>query len=447
MTIPHSGFIPKPLKSVQPRTINGATRAVNDGEPLIQRKSPMITPDRLSYEDAYERNVWVYRSCNAIATNIGQVPIKVKKSDDGENFEDDTSDGAKAALKLLSQPNSTMRGNDLIKSIAIMKNVRQALLWMSWGKPTDGPRNKTEFKIGNQPKNLYLLPAHKVIAEIRDNILQGWNIRETQTFIPACQVIQFAHFNPRFPERGLPPTNPAFQSADTDYALELHHANFFENGMKLSGMISLDGTANDDQLTRVEAAVNAVTGVGNAHTLLTLANSAKFTSFMADVKDMDFKNLSEKQRDKIAAAVGVGRFIFGDPIDANKATAKEVRKLFWMDVNLPLMRDIEDGLTFNLLQPFYDPKQYFKFDVSQVDALSESRDDFSTALYAVSQGIDLLIKNNVIDAQESRDVVREQFGLNIPEKAPPPKEPAPTAPGATPPNTPVDEPVPAGAKS
>lgn len=447
MTLPRTSFITTPLKAPQPRSSRGVSKAVNDGEPLIQRQSPTITPDRLSYEDAYERNVWVFRSILAIATNLGQVPLKVKKSTDGENFEDATDDKSKAALALLNQPNSTMRGNDLIENIAIMKNVRQALLWMSWGKPTDGPRTKEEFKAGKPPQNLYLLPAHKVIAKLVNNVLVGWDIRETSTFIPACQVIQFANFNPRYPYRGLPPTNPSFQSADTDYALEIHHANFFENGAKLSGLIGLDQSVTDERLTRNQAALDAVTGVGNAHTFLMLDGGAKFTSFMSDIKDMDFKNLSEKQRDKIAAAFGVGRFIFGDPIDANKATAKEIRKLFWMDVILPLMKDIEDGLTLNYLQPFFDKNLYFKFDISQVDALSESRDDFSTALYAFAQGVDLLIKNNVIDAQESRDVAREQFGLNVPEKIPAKPVTPPSDPNAPPPTAPPAEPAPAdGAK-
>lgn len=435
MTIPKTSFIPKFSQPEKASGLAYSKKAAGDGEPLIQRVSPTIHPDTLSYEDAYERNVWLYRAILAIATNVGQVPIKIQRSkDNGQTFEDETSDTAHKIISLIQRPNSETRGSELLEQIAICKNLRQALVWMSWGKPIDGPREAP--LIGQKakaapPLNLYVLPAHRTVAKTVDNKLVAWEIRETQTTIPACQVLRFAHFNPKNRYKGLPPSNPAYQSADTDYALEIHHANFFENGAKLSGLISLDGSVSDEKKQRIQAAIDQVTGVGNSHTFLTLDNNAKFSSFMAEMKDMDFKNLSEKQRDKIAAAVGVGRFIFGDPIDANKATAKEVRKLFWMDIILPLLRDIEDGLTIGLIQPYYDAQLYLKFDISKIDALSESRDDFATAFFQLAQGLALMV-GNALTAQEARDILREQFGLNIDETmkvqpkpaTPPPDKPA-----------------------
>jgi HK97 family phage portal protein len=386
--------------------------AGGDAEPLIQRIPPTVNPELLRYEDAFEKNSWVYRAVVAKAFNIGEVPMKVIKRMKDGTTEDDNSDAGKALLELIQRPNSKMAGNDLVEAIVICKNIRQALLWMSWGKPEDGPRD-TLTKAKKPPINLFLLPAHKTFAMTIDNRLMGWKVRDTGTFIPAAQVIQLAFYNPRDPYRGLPPASAAFQSADTDYALEIHNANFFENGMRLSGLISLEGSIGDEKRARIEAAVDSLTGVGNAHSLLTLDNGAKFTSMTAQQKDMDFKNLGAANRDKIAAPFGVPRLVFGDPIDANRTTAEISRKMFWLDTLLPEMRDIEDQLNANLVAPYYGEDLLLQFDRSQIEALSENRTEFATAFNQLMTGMDLAVKDKVISAQEARDVLRENFGLNI----------------------------------
>ena len=385
-----------------------------DAEPLIQRIPPTVNPELLRYEDAFEKNSWMYRAVVAKAFNIGEVPLKVVKRNADGTTEDDNSDEGKALLKLITNPNSKMAGNDLVEAIVICKNVRQALLWMSWGDPTKGPRDTLpQSGKAKPPINLFLLPAHKTFAETKDNRLIGWKVRDTGTFIPAAQVIQFAFYNPRDPYRGLPPASAAFQSIDTDYALEMHNANFFENGMRLSGLISLEGTISEEKRARIEAAVDSLTGVGNSHTLLTLDNGAKFTSMAAERKDMDFQNLGGANRDKIGSAFGVPRLVFGDPIDANRTTAEVSRKMFWLDTLLPEMRDIEDQLNTNLVQPYYGDNLLLQFDRSQIEALSENRTEFATAFFQLMQGMQLGIAAQVLTPQEARDVIRENFGLNI----------------------------------
>jgi HK97 family phage portal protein len=435
MSVPRTSSIPGNLDLAPVRGFSPVRKA-EDAEPLIQRKPPTVNPEALRYEDAFERNAWIYRAVIAKASNIGEVPLKVTRLMADGSRQDDNSPNAQAILKLMNRPNSKMAGNDLLEAIVITKNLRQCLLWMSWGAPEDGkPGTKTP------PKNLFVLPAHKTFAKTDQNKLMGWQVRDTQTFIPAWQVIQLAFYNPRDPYRGLPPASAAFQSADTDYALEIHHANFFENGMKLSGMISFDDPLTEERRVRVEAMVDALTGVGNAHSIITLDNKAKFQSMIAEQKDMDFKNLSEKNRDKVGASFGVPRLVFGDPIDANRTTAEVSRKMFWLDVLLPEMRDIEDQLNANLVHPYYDETLYLEFDRSKIEALSENRTEFSTAFFSLMQGLALGIgasdgSGQFLTAAECREILREHFGLNLDEEME--SEPDPTADDTTPakPDTP-----------
>jgi len=422
--VPRTRFtknVPRPMRLVGP-TGTAMVRKAQDGEPLIQRVNPTVNPDLLQYEAAYERNAWVFRAIVAKAANIGEVPLKVVRVEADGTEKPDTSDAGKAVLNLIQRPNSSMAGNDLIEAIVICKNVRQALVWLSWGTPEQGPRDYLQ-KMPRPPQNIFLLPAHKTFAKYSGNRLLGWQVRDTATFIPAAQVIQICNYNPREPYRGMPPISPAFQSADSDYALEIHHANFFENGMKLSGLLSIESDVSEEKRRRIEAAIEAMTGVGNAHTILALDAKATFQSFTAEQKDMDFKNLAEKHRDKIGSSFGVPRFIFGDPIDANRNTAEVSRRMFWIDTLLPEMGDIEDQLNEKLVKPYYGVDLRLRFDRSQIEALSENRTEFAAAFNQLATGLALLMDNSklaspVITSSEARSILIEHFGLNIPNEQP-----------------------------
>ena len=406
MLIPRTTSVPWPLPGVSRAAM--PVRAARPAEPALMRRTS-VPPEALQLEEAAAKNVWVYSCLHIIASNIGSVPLKVVRQKADGTTEDDTSETARAIIRLLERPNSQMSGNDLIEAIAFWMNLRQALIWMQW---PDWPT--TQPGVNGPPANLLILPAHRTVGLVdKSQRLAAWQVRDAGLTVPAWQVVRLGFYNPKDELRSLSPVSAAWQAADTDYAVELGHANFFENGMRLSGLLMPKGTVGDEAQRRVEEVMNSFTGVGNAHAVAYLPAELTFTSMVGESKDMDFGKLSATLRDKIATAHRVPRFMLGDPVDANKASARESVRMFWQNTLLPQMRDIQDKLNVHLMPHFGDPELALAFDLSRVEALADNREEFTASLSSVSTALKQLADSGFVGRAEGRQVLREKFNLPL----------------------------------
>jgi Phage-related protein len=231
-------------------------------------------------------------------------------------------------------------------------------------------------------------------------------------------------FHPKGDTKALPPLLPAFQSADMDYAAELCNSNFFEHGLRLSGLITLKNEVSEEKMARIKAALDQLAGAGNEHVVMALDNDAHFESFSGTTKDMDFERLGAAVRDKIGGSFGVPRFLLGVPESANRASARESRRIFWENILLPQMRDIEDKLNEQLLPFFGDPELALRFDLSGVEAMAEDRREYSLAFDAFATALAKLAAARILTAAEARKLAKEKFSLEIEDEIAAPAVPA-----------------------
>lgn len=388
-------------------------------EPVFIRRI-VVPPDPLRYEEAVDKVVWVKRCLDIIANSIASIPIRVMRRNGGRlgtdtGEPDYESQTAKLLLRLLERPNAHQSGSDIIEAMSIWMNVRQCILWMMW--EPNRARTKPEEAAKTAPRALYCLPAHRSVGMMSEGSLYYWRINGAAgpySSIPAWQTIRIGDYNPKEELRGNSPLGAAFQTADTEYATEIYHANLFEQGLMASGVLSIDAeNISKEERERYQAMADQISGVGNAFRIWVIGKKASYQSMMINQKDMDYKNLSIANKKKIAGAMGVPLFMLGEPDAGGKISAAEARKSFWQDRVIPQGKKLVNKLNVQLVPYFGDPDIYLELDCSKIEALAENRSEFSAAFFQASQGIQNMMNQGVMNQVDGANLLRTLFGMEV----------------------------------
>lgn len=388
-------------------------------EPIFIRRI-VIPPDPLRLEEAVDKVVWVKRCLDIIANSIASIPIRVMRRSGGrfgtdQGEPDYESPAARLLLRLLERPNAHQSGTDLVEAMSIWMNVRQCILWMMW--EPGRARTKVEEASKGAPRALYCLPAHRSVGMMSEGSLYYWRINGAAgeySAIPAWQTIRIGDYNPKEELRGNPPLLSAFQTADTEYATEIYHANLFERGLMVSGFVTIDAeTCSKEERERYQALFDQMSGVGNAFSVAVIGKKAKYESMTMNQKDMDYKSLSDVNKKKICGAMGVPMFMMGEPDAGGKISAVEARKSFWQDRVIPQGKKLINKLNVQLVPYFNDPDIYLELDCSNIEALAEDRTDFATAFFQASQAINNLMANGVLNQDDAKKVLQDRFGMEV----------------------------------
>jgi HK97 family phage portal protein len=398
------------------RVDNIAVRGTAENGPVVGRRWDG-NPEKLPLELAASINVWAYRARRAIMAAFNSAPpiCRDKRTNEIIGLGKKKSPLARAAqeyLDFLARPNSEMSGNDLFDAIVDWMNVRQAFLWMV-------PASDSSEDTKKRPDVLHLLPAGRVYPKKDGVRLVGWEVRygdgKVKETIPAWQVIRIGFHNTLDPLRGLPPMSVGFTAADLGYAIDLHHVGYFDRGMKLDGILAPKEAVGPDVQARIQAAADAMAGTPNNHGVMVLPGDVTFTSMQAQIKDADFQALDNIVRDKMAAAYGVPRFLMGVPGD-NRGDEKEALRTFHSVTVGPIRDDVRDKLNRHLSWRFH-PDLLLDFDLSQVTALAEDRNERAKAFDSTASALKTLVSGGIITTPEAREMLNEDFGLELDPKA------------------------------
>lgn len=390
-------------------------------EPIIVRRTT-VPPEGLFLEEATDKVGFIYRANMLKALNIASVPLRVMRRPGGaggnEQAEPDTeSVAARHLLRLIARPNSHMSGTDLIEAISVWMNTRQALVWMYFEK---GEQTTPQEAQGKVPVALYIIPSNRAIGMLSGGSLLYYRLTGSQGIsVPAWQVIRVGFYNVKEELRCLSPLSATFQTADTSYSIELWNSQFFENGARPSAMISFKGEISDEKAARIKERIQALSGLGNAHGIMWQDDDAKVQPLTTSQKDMDFKALTESNKNIIATAQGIPLSMFGEMEHGGKVSSQVMRTSFWQDTLQPEARKIEDKLNVHLV-PFFaamykDQDIFVEFDWSRVEALADDRTEFATAFSNTANGIAQLMNPavNVMTGEDAADLLKQRFDVEV----------------------------------
>jgi len=173
-----------------------------------------------------------------------------------------------------------------------------------------------------------------------DRYLAGYAyVCDDGSFIPLQldEVIPIQVPDPNDPLGGMSPVKPLLTSLDAAHMTEEYRRNFFRNGANPGGIIELDEEAllTERELNEImERWAEQHRGVRNAHRVAILERG-KWIQNDVSLKDMQFTQMRQDDRDAIYEGLRVPKAIVGVSTDVNRANAEAAEYVWtkWPIVN------------------------------------------------------------------------------------------------------------------
>ncbi len=187
--------------------------------------------------------------------------------------------------------------------------------------------------------------------------IENDDIMHTKLWNPYCEIM------------GAVPLDAGKVETRTDYKASKYNEKFFDNGAVAGNVLQTDKRLNDSTLKRIKEGIqNNHGGVDKAHKMMIFEQGLKYIQTGLTQRDMEFIDLRKYSREQIMGIYGMKNVVISVTETVNHATAKEQRKEWWQDTNLPLMRLISS--TYN--NCIFKKTPYLMWwDTTTIEALQE----------------------------------------------------------------------------
>lgn len=167
------------------------------------------------------------------------------------------------------------------------------------------------------------------------------------------EVIQSALPNPHDPVRGLGPVQSILTDIDSARYSSEWNRTFFLNSAQPAGVITVPTAFNDDEFKQFsDRWRESHRGLNRAHSVAILEGGATWTPNQMSIRDMDFANLQNLDRDKVREVYRVHKVMLGVSDDVNRANAQTGEEIFAAWCVIPRLDRKKDVLNNRLLPMF-----------------------------------------------------------------------------------------------
>lgn len=196
---------------------------------------------------------------------------------------------------------------------------------------------------------------------------------------------------------GAPPLSAASDILDFEnYRIKFTNA-FFKNSAIPAGILEGEQVLGDSMLKKLRGEWEKIhKGIDNAHKIAVLQGGLKYKPLSSPLKDLDLGTLKRLSREDIQTIFKIPDSVLGfmDGVGSNEG--KEALAAFWRGSLIPRIARIESAINRGLKKLIFgDGKQVMRFNLTEVEALSDDKE--STARF-VSQ----LVTTSILTINEGR---------------------------------------------
>lgn len=270
--------------------------------------------------------------------------------------------------------------NDRDSGVAFIERAAQHFIWGGntfWRKRRSGIRTIQGLAL--------IRPDRVASVDVDDDgVPLRWELtRKTgaSEWVPADEIVHIPETDPLNEVFGMPRIISALMDLDTDnkatgYVSEVL-GNYGSPGTLI--MVDADKVRQQAALERAEERWGEKFGPGRGRGKVAfLPGATQVHNIGFNLKDLEFPSLRNVTREGICAAFGVDPILVGISTGARGGTMSgnehvEARRKLWMQTVVPLIRRWEGALNAFLAPDYGDVRLFF--DLSQIEALQESRSD------------------------------------------------------------------------
>lgn len=218
-------------------------------------------------------------------------------------------------LTLLKQVNPFQTSNEFIALDTIYNELVGESFWA------------LNFNALGEPAEIILPYPHKmsVVPDKSFPFVKGYVYGTGADAIPfdVNEIIHFKYPNPLNQYHGLAPAKAIGINLDAEQNADKWVNQFFYNSARPDGVIQFDYNLSDEQFEKLKKQWSEkYKGVSKAHQVALLEGGGKYIQIQNTIKDMDFANLKQKNRDVILGVFGMPQSVMGISENVNKANAE-----------------------------------------------------------------------------------------------------------------------------
>jgi len=218
-------------------------------------------------------------------------------------------------LKLLKQVNPFQTSNEFIALDTIYNELIGESFWA------------LNFNALGEPAEIILPYPNKmsVVPAANFPFVKGYVYGTGAEAVPfdVNEIIHFKYPNPLNQYRGLAPAKAIGINLDAEQNADKWVNQFFYNSARPDGVIQFDYNLSDEQFDKLKKQwQEKYKGVSKAHQVALLEGGGKYLQIQNTIKDMDFPNLKQKNRDVILGVFGMHPASLGLTENVNKANAE-----------------------------------------------------------------------------------------------------------------------------
>lgn len=329
--------------SIRTRVVDFVTKALDPKRAPIGTQISFGSGTGLGgdYAQAYASNGYVYAAASKIAQAVGEAEPHLyrRKGDDIEEvFEHPLLD-----LLAYCTPYHTRQEAFELEQTYLDLTGEWAMLIFR-----DGFGIRELWPIN--PRQLSVVPHP---TEYISGYVFNSNDGRTKVPLEPKDVLFIRMPNPNSLYRGQGVIQSIATDIDADRYAALWNKNFFINGASHGGAIEVPKELTPDAYERLILQWRqGHQGIANAHKIAILQGGAKWIPPQSALKDMDFPNLRQANRDIILGAFGMSPHMLGAEADVNRASSESAEYVFSRWVINPRLRRIAGKINEFLLPQF-----------------------------------------------------------------------------------------------
>lgn len=312
-----------------------------------------------------ERNIWVFRCVDVIATAQARTPMLFRKGDahTGEELEDEDT---KRILRLLNQ-----RPNSYEDAFMFRYRLSAQLLLSKRGafiEPVfDNVGRVAELHL-IPPDVVTPIPSEKTF--IRGYQIEGkyrWGLDE----VPPDKLIWVRlRPHPQKPYEQMTPLMTAELSIDTDYMARLYNRNYLGNGGKNGLLVMVQGLLGMTDAEEMRMRFRGGPGQAGQPTVIE-AQGVTVQDLGSTPRDAQWLEAIAGAKKEILEAFGVPESLIGDASNRTFDNADAEAENFWTNTEMGHCDGIARGL--DLLTGAIDDDKFMAYDYSVVDVLQRQK--------------------------------------------------------------------------
>ncbi|MGZ7642472.1 phage portal protein [Vibrio parahaemolyticus] len=360
------------------------TKSVNPYiDSLLARQGTQHAGVDVNYNSAM-RQADVYTCVRIISESIGMIPMKLYRERDGALEE--VKRTARESKIFCQNPNSFMTSQEMNEHLTTVLLLRGHSF-------LEVKRNS----LGSVQELLPMRYLNTVSLNLDTNGIPyaRWVDHSGANKVSYPPFVEDDLFDVKLQSlngyQGVSPITMMAEQVGTAIATQRHNAKIFENGTRLSGILSTEDTLDDDAITRLLASWKAAYGgTDNAGKVAVLENGLQYTNITMTNQDAQLLEMLCFSREQIASAFRVPVHMLNDTTASTMNNVEQNNLHFLKNTLMPIIIKLENA--YSKLLP---SNMVLKFDTRQF-----VRGDIRTQ----AEVAEVLIKNRIISHEESREM-------------------------------------------